>query len=230
MTLRELLEAMTHRWYAVVTVGVLAGLALAAFVADSGTYSTRTIVTFRFAETAAVASDNGSESESVIAFAGAVASEVNRGRPTPRYSSNNAPYYGAGIRDGVVVGLRDDGNQWAPRFTSAMLEIQIVGRTHERVAERQRAIVAEIEQIVAAQQALVHDPTDRISAHVEPLTTDIEFITHTRSTLAAAAAAMGIVVLLVGGWLAAVIDHRPRRSRPARPAGPSGRRAEGRRT
>jgi hypothetical protein len=211
MTLRELLAAVARRWYVLAAVLALTAGLGASFAQDGGVFSTKTLVTFTLPSVGALAPDNGSQDASVIAFAGAVATEINRGKPTPRYSSGDAPYYGAGVREGVLVSLRDDGSQWGSSFGSAVIEIQIVGQTHDAVADRQATILAQIDEIVAAQLGTTPAADERIVSHVEPLTTDIAHITSSRPAQLAAVAALSIAGLLAGGWGAASIDRIVRR-------------------
>lgn len=208
MSIRDLLAAMLRRWYVVAGIGVVAALGVAWLAHDGGVYSTRTVVSLRYAESSVVAPDNGMGTESVIVFAGTVAAELNGGRAVPRYSSSEAPYYGAGIRQGTLVGVRDEGNQWSPHYTSALLELQIVGRTEAWVTQQQTALLARIDAIVAARQAAVTDTRERIVAEVEPLTTGISYIAYSRSTFLAAVGAVGAASLIVGGWLAVELDRR----------------------
>jgi hypothetical protein len=207
MTVGELLGAMRRRWYVMLAVAAVAAIAVVYLAQDGGIYSTRTVVTLRYAQAAVVAPDNGMGVDGVITFAGTIAAQINGGRPVPRYASSDAPYYGAGIRQGEVVGLRDEGNQWAPQYTSAMIEIQVVGRTEDWVEERQSSLLSEIDAIVAARQLEVVDKRERIVAEVEPLSTGIEHIVSGRSAFAAAVGAMGVVVLIVGGLLATMVDR-----------------------
>lgn len=214
--MRFVLRAMARRWYLVLAVFAIAAGALVYFAMDGGTYSTKTIVTFRLAESATLATDNGTDSESVVAFAGAVAAQINRGRPTPRYSSTDAPFYGAGVREGVLVGLRDEGSQWAPSFDSALIEIQIVGRTSRWVEDQQAAILTEIGRAVDAQQVTVGRADNRLTASVEPLTKRIDYITYSRSTVLAAVGAMIAAAVIVAAWVAVWADKRVthRRNQP----------------
>lgn len=216
MTLRDLLQLMRRRWYVFAASMLVMGLLAAHFAQDGGTFSTRTVVSFTLPAANVLTPEGGSDNESVIAFASAVATQVNQGRPAPRYSHNDAPFYGAGVREGVLVGLRDEGNQWLSSSGSAVIEVQIVGRTYDWVEDRQAQVLGEIEGVAAAEQNAGIPADQHIRVHVEPLTRRIEHITASRTAQLAAGAAMLGASLLVGGGSAAQIDRMSaRRSRPS---------------
>jgi hypothetical protein len=221
MTVRALLATMLRRWYVPVAVIVLAAILMMVLLRDGGTYTSRTVVSFTYPSKSSLSYGSGSNDVSVIAFAGAVASEINRGRPIARYSDDSAPYYGAGMREGVLVGLTATGNQWATSFPRADIEIQIVGRTREWVLTRQQELVAEVLAAAEEQQSgLAAASTERIAAVVVPLTLNIEHVAAGRTELIAAAGALLAAALLVGAWLAVVLDHAVR-VRPLRRRGHS---------
>ena len=130
------------------------------------------------------------------------------------YSSADAPFYGAGVRQGVIVGLRNEGGQWVTSFPSATIEIQIVGRTYEWVEHRQRQILEEIQQTAIAQQnAALTEVDERITMTVEPLTRNIEQVVASRASQVLAFAAMVFVGVLVGFWGAVALDRLASSSR-----------------
>ena len=229
MTVRDIVLAIGRRWYVLIAV-LLCFCGLAAMLArDGGSFSTRTVVTFTLPARTTLDPESGVSDASVIAFAGAIATEINLGKPSPQYSDWSAPYYGAGVRQGVIVGLRNAGNQWRSSYPFATIEVQIVGRTFEWVQQMQHDVLAKIEEVASTQQSVL-SPKDRIVSTVEPLTTNIEQIVPTRTSQLAAFGAMLLAALLAGGWAAVSFDHvlmhrrasdsrssgRPTRRRPAK--------------
>lgn len=214
MTVRLVLRALLRRWYVSLAILLIAAAGALWMLQDGGSYSSRTVISFTYPEKTSLASGNGTSDLSVIAFAGAVASEVNRGKPVNRYSDDSAPYYGAGVRQGVLVGLTAAGNQWATSYPRADIELQIVGRTREWVEATQDALVAQVLQVSDAQQSGLADTAAlRISATVVPLTTNIEYIAPSRSQIIAAGAAILLAALIVAIWGAAATDDLLRRRR-----------------
>jgi hypothetical protein len=208
MTLRALLATMLRRWYVPVAVIVLAAVLMIVLVRDGGTYTTRTVVSFTHPSQTLLSYGSGANDINVIAFAGAVASEINNGRPIERYSDDSAPLYGAGVRQGVLVGLTATGNQWATNYPRADIEIQIVGRSREWVQQRQQELITEVLATVDAQQrGLSATSTERISVVVVPLTRYIGHVAAGRTELLAAAAAMLGAAVLTGGALAVLLDQ-----------------------
>lgn len=206
MSFYDVAGAMIRRWYvALVALGLAVGL-WQVWAADSGCFTTSTVVTFTLPMRATLLPESGAEDESVIAFAGVVANEINAGRPAPRYASRDAPLYGVGVRRGVIVGLPDSGGQWASAFARAEIEIQIVGRSYEEVRERQTALLRRVFQITRDQQSAAGS-NERIRASVVPLTSGIQEVRATRSSQILALGALVVCALLGAGWLSVSLER-----------------------
>lgn len=225
MTVRDILKSIARRWYVFLLTMAAVMAAAAAMYVDGGSFSTRTTVVFTSPDAQNVLGDTTSSDSGVIAFAGAVATELNNGIAVQTYSSADAPYYGAGVREGVMVSLRNTGNQWVTSYPSAMIDVQIVGRTREWVEARQQQILDDIFAVTTAQQSsIVTSAADRITAEVEPLSMQIVEVGSTRTTQLLAGGSMLLVVLLAGGSLCVLVDRwalRMRRTRAVHRGRPS---------
>jgi hypothetical protein len=207
---------MLRRWYLPLAVLACAALLTVFLVRDGGTYSTRTVISFMLPTTTTLSPANGTTDSSVIAFAAAVVQVTNNGRPPARYSMDDAPFYGAGIRQGILVQLENSGNQWASTFNKAEIQIQVVGRTLDWVESRQQELISSVLRIADAEQAQVSVPREnRIQASVVPLTTGIEYISPSRTALLTAGAAMGAAAVIVGAWGSVMFDRLLSRRRNA---------------
>lgn len=199
----QVVTAVLRRWYVPLVV-LMAAAALTTHLVRAGSlYETRTVVMFvnLAPNQAPLGPDNGSENDSIIAFAGTVATDINNGRPVFRYAQNDAPLYGAGISQGVFVGLRTDGGQWGTNFSRAELEIEIVGRTREYVESMQQDLLSEIYTRTRDLQGPAYDkPETRILAQVVPLTLAIDYVSASRSQLVIAVALMLAAAMIVGSW------------------------------
>jgi len=224
VTIRELIVVMGRRWYVVLATLLIAAAATVAFEGAGGMYSTRTVVRFVLADYATLLPDNGSQDEDIIGFATLVAAEINDGRPAGGYARADAPFYGAGVRQGVMVSLPNTGGQWQASYSQADIEIQIVGKTHAWVAERQQELTDTVQaRARELQEGLGAASDTRITTSIAPLTTQIDYITPTRSSRFAAYAAMATAAMLVAGWLAVTVDraagHVPGIRRNTTPSG-----------
>ena len=112
MTIRRILSAMMRRWYIPLGVLACAALLMVMLARDGGIYTTKTVVAFTLPATTSLSRVNGMSDANIIAFAAAVVRETNNGRAPARYSMDDSPYYGAGIREGELVDLAKSGNQW----------------------------------------------------------------------------------------------------------------------
>lgn len=221
MVVREVLAAVGRRWYVLGVVLLIAATATVAFARDGGMFTTRTVVTFMIPAETSFSPENGIDDVSVIAFAGVVAQTVNNGRPPAQYSMSEAPFFGAGVREGVLVTLSDAGNQWVSSYHRAEVAVQIVGRTEEWVQQTQSEIIEKIYLASEQQQAPVNDPANRIVASVVPLTKQIYHVTANRTAQVMAGSAMLAAGLIVGVWLCAIIDVAQKNKQKQSPGGVS---------
>ncbi|UJP08882.1 hypothetical protein L2X99_10315 [Microbacterium sp. KUDC0406] len=151
----------------------------------------------------------------MITFATTVATLVNGGQTHTRYYSQiGAPLYGAGLREGSFVTVQDQGSQWVSVVESAVIEVQVVGRTEEWVRTRQQELLDEVIGIGASEQEQRGIPINqRIVATVEPLTKEIAYVEPNTRTKAQAAMALLAAALIVGSAAAWTLEHRHPRKR-----------------
>ena len=209
MTVPVMLRILLRRWYVILLVlGGTGALGAHLLTTAEGVYSTRTLVTFLSEYESTLSLDGSVRDDDVIAFAGAIAAEIVPGRDAVRYAAGDAPYYGAGLRHGMLVGLVDYGNQWTPSYGVAAIEIQIVGESRAWVEDRQREALARIEHspYVLQQPGNFTDLVPR----VDPLSLRIDHITPSRTAQIAAFAALGAAGLLTAGALAVGLDRAVR--------------------
>jgi len=214
MTVREILSAMLRRWYIPIGLLACAALVTATLASEGGVYTANTVVSFMRPAETSLSPYNGAQDTSVIAFAGVVVQATNNGRTPLPYSMSDAPYYGAGVREGVLVNLANSGSQWASTFSKSDVEIQIVGRTFDWVKTRQTELVDRVLSVSNAEQAALEiSSDDRITATVAPVTLQIDYVSPSRKSQLAAGAAMLAVALIVGAWGSITVDRlrlRPR--------------------
>jgi hypothetical protein len=214
VTIRQLTSALLRRWYIPLALLACAALVTVMLARDGGTYSTRAVISFMRPASTSLSPTNGTNDSSIIAFALAVAQETNGGRAPASYSMQDAPYYGAGIRQGAIVEMADSGNQWVSTLNKAEIEIQVVGRTFHWVQSVQRDLISKVLRNAQSQQSAIGVPKQkRIVAVVVPLTTEIEFVSPSRTSLFVAAAAMLLAAIILGAWACVTLDHRLSRRR-----------------
>lgn len=210
MTFKQVMATAIRRWYVMLfALFVAVGYTLI-LLQGSGLYSTRTVVYFAYIQPnmVSIGPGNGTENEGLIAFAGAVASEINNGRPVSRYAWDDAPLYGAGMRQGVLVGLADTGGQWMTSYNRAEIEIQIVGQSRDWVEATQASLLSKVfERAQALQGTNYDDPRRRVTAEVSPLSSTIDHITVSSLEKIAAIAASGTAAIIFGVWGALLMDR-----------------------
>lgn len=220
MSFRDLGWLLLRRWYVMILALTVAATCAVLLAKDGGIYTSRTLVTFTQPGTTPITRYNGSESWGVITFATTIATLVNGQQTHSQYYSRlDAPLYGAGLREASSVSVQDLGSQWVSQVASAVIEVQIVGRTEEWVQQRQGMLLNEIVGLSTSTQAQQGIPRDdRIVATIEPLTRQIAYVGPTLKGKALATSALLAAAMLVGAAVAWLLERRagPQRVRPGR--------------
>lgn len=208
VTVRELVAMIGRRWYVFLLVLLAFGALAVSFQREGGSFYTHTAVTFTLPDRPTLLPDSGARDANVIAYAGTVATLINDGKPVATYSSADAPYYGAGVREGSMVSLRNNGNQWIVSFPTATIDIQIVGHSYEWVADRQQSMLDLVMDVTRGQQTSAVVPADdQITATIAPLSTEIAEITAGRQSQVLAVGAMGLAGLVAACTLSVATDR-----------------------
>lgn len=207
MSFRDLIIILLRRWYVVLLVLMFGAAATYVLVQDDGVYTTRTAITFRYPDATPLERYNGAGDKSVISFASLIALEINDGKPPATYASDSAPYYGAGVRQGVLVGLPNEGNQWIPMYREAQIDIQVVGPSEHWVNTTRNRLVARVLELADRRQRQAGVPAaERIAPTVEPLTLQIGRVSPSRKTQMLGITALFAATCLVGAWSAVTVD------------------------
>ena len=217
MTVRDLGSAMLRHWYVIVVALILSVVGGYLLQRGGGLYTTETVVSFLLPDKTSLSLNSGLDDASVIAFAGAVAREVNDGRAPASFSTDEAPLYGAGLREGMVVSLPNSGNQWSTSYLRAELVLRIVGPSEQWVSQQQRDLLAKVVEVSDAQQSSVTFQDSRIKVASVPLTKQIFHVLPSRTAVISAYVALMVVALMVGGWVAVALERVSR----TRKKGPS---------
>lgn len=208
VTFQAAVGATVRRWYVLVAALICAAGVGYFWTRDSGCYAAATTVSFTLPARTALLPESGRDDDSVIAFAGAVAGEINQGREPATYASNDAPLYGVGIRQGVLVSMPNSGGQWTSMYSRADIEIQVVGRTREWVEMTQRTAVQKVFTVSRERQSSSYtDPRKYITPNVMPLTGGIQHITVGRPAQLMAFGVLALTALLAGGSGAVILDR-----------------------
>lgn len=209
VSFQAVLVTMLRRWYVVVVVVLCAGCFGIYWMKDGGCYSAATTVSFTLPRRQTLLPESGRNDENVIAFAGAVAMEINRGRRPASYASNDAPLYGVGVRQGVLVAMPNLGGQWSAMYSRADIEIQIVGRSREWVESTQQETIKKVFEVTKNRQSSAYtSPQTYITANIIPLTTGVQHVSVGRASQMLAFAALFFAALLVGGTGAVILDRK----------------------
>ena len=211
MTVRGLGAAMLRRWYVVFVVLILAAVGGYSLERGKGVYTTETVVSFINPGQTTLSRYSGLDDANLIAFAGLVVRALDNGKTPAVYSEDGAPFYGAGVRQGVAVSLPNYGNQWVTSYQRAEIVLRIVGPSEQWVARTQDDLLKKIVQISENQQASVTSEKSLIHAVPVELTKTIYHVLPSRTATISAFLALLFGALIVGGWAAVEVDRVARR-------------------
>ena len=145
MTTGLLLATVARRWY-VALLGLC--LTLAACLAvhqNTGLYWTQVDVVFLAPKSARYPNNIESTSASLIATAGLVGAELNKGREVPATSSAGATLAGMGVKDGYLIRVPNSGGQWALNYDRPVLDVQVISPDRDQVTARLDELVRRID-------------------------------------------------------------------------------------
>lgn len=201
VTVREILGVVARRWYTSAFAFALVAVLVFLMLQDGGTYTTRTVIDFRWPGAARLDPLNGFADESVIGFAGLVAQKVNAGHDPDRYATDEAPLYGAGRREAEFVEVSFVGSQFASAYPNAAIEVHVIGRARESVEERRKALVDNVLQTsIRLQEAA--GTSQLITQEVRPLSSQIDYVAPSRLSKISAFSAMTAAGAIAGVGLA----------------------------
>lgn len=204
MTTDSPLAPLLRGWY-VVALGLIAtGAFLAHLTADRPLYYAKSEITL---------SAQGAGTEQAIAFAQAVESVVNDGKPITRFVSPDAPLHGTGVRDGYSVVLPDTGGQWQTRYERPVLSVEVVAESPDRILATYAEVVSRVEAAVTYLQREQDVPPETL---IVSSTVDEPTVTYVGTTRSGKARVLvsGLLVGVGATFAAAYIwDQRRTRSR-----------------
>jgi hypothetical protein len=211
-----LFRMLARRWYVVVAVFVLTGLAYTSIATTGGAYAAQADVVFVAPGTDSVGGFDERYRDSLVHFAEAVEREYHGGR-TPIRLGDEAPLFGTGIDQGEQVLLPNTGSQWQVSYDSPRLSVDVVGPDPQWVRQRLGAVLDRVEALASERQQRsgVADSflirTDR--APREPV---VEYVGSSRGAQVRALIALVAVSAGFAATLVVLIDRVVERRTPAR--------------
>lgn len=199
MTTNDLCGILRRRWYVVVLgIALLAG-ALHVVASRPSVYSSQVDVVFLAPKSARYPNVIEQTSASLIAIAGLIEREVNKGVDVPATASAAVTLAGEGVRDGHAISLPNTGGQWASDFSRPVLDVQVVGPSEAVVRERLASLVNTVERRLAALQAADRIPQiNRVTASSAPASATVFRLDGNRKKAAAAALLLGAGLISIG--------------------------------
>lgn len=207
MTTRSLLRIIARRWYVLIVVLTLTGLLYVMLARSGSAFFSEAQVVFVAPGNVALAPFNDQRRETLVSFAAAIESELNNGRPTHRLAEN-APLFGAGIRQGYQVLLPNAGGQWQYSFPDPVLTIRVVGPTPHWVTSTTSSLLTRIGDLVAdRQQSSGVQNIDAIHTAQVPTEIAVTYVGTSPGARVRALVSLLLAGLGVSAYLAVMVDR-----------------------
>lgn len=199
MTTSDLCGILRRRWYVVVLGLALLTGALHAVTSRPSVYSSQVDVVFLAPKSARYPNVIEQTSASLIAMAGLIEREVNKGVDTAATASAAVTLAGEGVRDGHAITLPNTGGQWAADFSRPVIDVQVVGPSEAVVRTRLASLVGTVEQRLAALQAADDIPRiNRVMTSSAPASATVFRLDGNRKKAAAATLLLGAGLISIG--------------------------------
>ena len=152
MTTGLLVMLLRRRWYVVLICLCLTAGAMVGVHQRAGLYWAQVDVVFLAPKSPDFPNTIQQTTGSVIAMAGLVEAELNKGTPMPATASAGATLAGQGVRDGYLIRVPSTGGQWAPNFDRPVIDLQVIGPDLEVVQRRLADLVGRIRRTLETLQ------------------------------------------------------------------------------
>lgn len=215
--LYDVLSALGRRWYVSAAVLILVVAAFFTWHRVGGVWVATPVITFLRPGAQILEPENGLKDESIIGFASTVATQINQGHAPESFAADDAPLYGAGLRQGIRVSVPNIGGQWSTSYSDAEIIIQVVGTDRAWVESTERSLLRDVDLYAAAAQKEAGTSSKfQIVTSVMPLSTQLSHVVSGKQTTVEALGALLFAGLLVGCWGSISLDEALRRRGVAR--------------
>jgi hypothetical protein len=218
MTSRELLRLVLRRWYLMLLGAAISVGALYLITHRPGVYWTQfNVVLLAPADKHYYPNKLENAHDQLAPMAGLLVADWNGVDRPLLTSSGETTLFGEGQRQGIQVRVPNEGSQWAPRYFSPNIDVQVVDRNPDRVAQEARRVTAELNALLQKRQdALGIQPAMRMTIIVSPANPNIEYVSGSRTRAALATGLVGaalttVVVYWTERWL---VWNRSRSEQP----------------
>ena len=125
-------------------------------------------------------------------------------------SSSETTLFGQGVRQGVMVRMPNQGNQWQPVYASPNIDVQVVDLSTEAVALEARRVTAELNDLLAKrQQELGVQPSIRATMIASSADPTIVYISGSRARALGAIGLLGMAITTISVyWIELLLVRR----------------------
>jgi hypothetical protein len=157
----SVLGSLLRRWYVVVAGILLAVLVFGLFSRSSAVYESESTIVFVSPGEAPITGVDDNQTDSLVAFATLIQTQMNDSHTIARLASANATLFGAGIRQGYQVAVPNYGGQWQESFPNPDIDVQVVGPTAAWVQSTQNRLLDRIQKLTVSSQQKLGVPKDQ---------------------------------------------------------------------
>ena len=202
VTAVQLLRIIGRRWYVLLLVAVITGVAILLIHRVPGVYWTQVYVVFLPPKSANALED---QNTSIVQFVAVIEREINGAGGSTHRASSSGTLYGEGFRSGWQISLPNNGGQWQNNFNRPALSIEVVDSSPEKVAEVAASLSSRVGRLAEQQQSEIGiAPGNHVTTIDSPSTPVVTYVQGSDARASIALAALGVVV---GVLAAAVLDR-----------------------
>ena len=199
MTSRELLRLVLRRWYVMLLGAAISVGALYLITQRPDIYWTH----FNVVVLAPLDKDDypnklENAHDQLAPMAGLLVADWNGVDRPLLMASDETTLFGETQRKGIQVRVPNEGSQWAPRYFSPNIHVQVVDSNPDTVAQEARRVSVELNALLQKRQdALGIQPAMRMTTMVSPADPTIEYVSGSRARAALATGLVGAALTLI---------------------------------
>ena len=203
MTSRELLGVVLRRWYLMLLGAAISVVAVYLVTHRPGVYWTQVSVVV-LAPVHKHYPNNLENPEDLLApMAGVLVADWNGADRPLLAASGETTLFGEGQRRGIQVRVPNEGSQWQPLYLAPNIDVQVVDRDPETVAQETRRVSTELNALLEKRQDAMDIQTRaRMTTIVAPAEPTIRYVSGSTARAALATAIVGAALTTIAVYWA----------------------------
>ena len=212
MTSREMLALLVKRWY-LVLLGAIITLGVASTTSNpSGIYWTQFNMVLLGPTLEEFPNQLEDSPYSLTPLAGLIVAEYNGNNRPMLTSSSDTTLFGLGDREGVMVRMPNNGNQWQPVYSAPNIDVQVTDRSPEAVQLQITQVTTVLREILDRRQnELGVVPSMKATFIMSSADPTIVYVSGSRVRALGMVALLGVALTIISIYWAERLLHQRRK-------------------